>query len=92
MFKLVAVLTSAALVSTPVLAQALPDNCRPVFPLTEELAQVPGDVVADRAVPAAAQRRGFFGLPLLPLLLLGAGAAGGVAVLADGDGQQPASV
>lgn len=89
MFKLVAIVASAALVSTPVVAQALPENCRPVFPLTEELAQVPGDVVADRAVPAAAQRRGFFGLPLLPLLLLGA--AGGVAVLADGDGQQPAS-
>lgn len=90
MLKLVAFVTSVALVSTPAMTQVVPENCRPVFPLTEELAQVPGDVVADRALPVAERRRGFVGFPLLPLLLLGGAGVGGAALL-DGDGDETES-
>lgn len=83
MLKLVAVFTGLAVISTPALTQVAPENCRPVFPLTEELAQVQGDVIADRALPTTETRRGFVGLPLLPFLLAGAG--GLVAIGVGGD-------
>ncbi len=89
MFKLVAVFTSLAVVSTPALTQVAPENCRPVFPLTEELAQVQGDVIADRAVPTTETRRGFVGFPLLPLLLAGAG--GLIAIGSGGEDPDPIS-
>lgn len=91
MLKLVAVFTSLAVVSTPALTQVAPENCRPVFPLTEELAQVQGDVVADRALPTTETRRRFIGLPLLPLLLAGAGGLVAIGAGGDDDNIEPVS-
>lgn len=87
MRKLIVVFTGLAVVSTSALAQVTPiaavstalaqvtpENCRPVFPLADDLAQVQPlqeDVIADRALPTAERRRGIFGLPLLPFLLAG---------------------
>lgn len=105
MRKLIIVFTGLAVVSTsalaqvaPVasvsaaLAQVTPENCRPIFPFADDLAQVQPvqDVIADRALPVAETRRGIFGLPLLPFLL----ASGlGVAALADDDeGSTPAAL
>lgn len=85
MLKLVAVFTSVAVVSTSALGQVRPEDCRPVFPVVDQVAQVPQDIVADRAIPAAAKRRGFFGLPLLPLLLAGAGGFAAIAGVGGGD-------
>jgi hypothetical protein len=82
MKKPVTFLLMAAALSTPALAQVRPQDCRPVFPLSDPVqAALPQDVIAERAIPAAAARRGFFGLPLLPLLL-----AGGACVVACGGG------
>ena len=82
MSKTVAVFTSLAVLATPALAQVRPENCNPVFPLAEEVAQLPLDTIADAAVPTA-RRRGFFGLPLLPLALAG---LGGIAATGGGGG------
>lgn len=90
MRKLIAIFTSLALVSAPALAQVVPENCLPVFPLADDLAvvqQVPGDVIADRAVPVAESRRGIFGLPLLPFLLAGAGGLAALGLSGDGEAQ-----
>jgi hypothetical protein len=85
--------TPVAMVSTA-LTQSLPENCLPVFPLADDLAQVQpvqGDVIADRAIPAAEGRRGIFGLPLLPFLL--AAGAGGLGLTAlGGDDAGPAAL
>ena len=84
MKKSVTALVVAAALSTPALAQVRPQDCRPVFPLMDAVqAALPQDVIAARAIPAAAARRGFFGLPLLPLLLA---AGGGLVALDDDDG------
>lgn len=82
MRKLIAVFAGLAVVSTSALAQVRPEDCRPVFPLAEEVAQLPQDIVADRAIPAQ-RRRGFFGLPLLPLL---AAVGGGLIAVGGGGG------
>lgn len=83
MRKSVAFLVSAVVLSTPALAQVRPQDCRPVFPVVDpQSAALPQDVMAERAIPAAVAKRGFFGLPLLPFLLAG----GGCAVLCGGGG------
>ena len=92
MFKLVAVFTSLAVISTPALTQVAPENCRPVFPLADELAQVQGDTFADRALPATETRRRFVGIPLLPLLLAGAGGLVAIGSGGDDDNNEPISV
>lgn len=81
MKKLVALLVGLAAAGTPALAQVRPQDCRPVFPLVDQTAAIPQDVIAERAIPAAVVKRGFFGLPLLPLLL-----AGGGCIIACGGG------
>lgn len=104
MRKLIVVFTGLAVVSTsalaqvaPVasvsaaLAQVTPENCRPIFPFADDLAQVQpvqSDVIADRAVPVAETRRGVFGFPFLPFLLAGVGGLG-VAALNNEGGDPP---
>lgn len=84
MRKSVAILIGASVLGTPALAQVRPQDCRPVFPVTDPVqAALPQDVIAERAIPAAAAKRGFFGLPLLPLLL---GGAGGLIAIGGGGG------
>ena len=82
MKKSVAILVSAVVMATPAMAQVRPQDCRPVFPIVDQTAALPQDVIADRVIPAAAAKRSFFGLPFLPLLL----AAGGAGLLAGGGG------
>jgi len=82
MKRVVLLMTGAALLATPALAQVRPDNCRPVFPLTDPVAAVlPQDVIAQPAVAEA--RRRFLGLPFLLPGLLGVG--GLTALLVDDD-------
>ena len=84
MKKSVALLVCLTMVSTPAFAQVRPEDCRPVFPLNDPVqAALPQDVIAERVLPAAAQRRSFFGLPFLPLLLA---AGGGCVVFCGGNG------
>lgn len=71
MRKALTCIVGIALVTTPTYAQVRPQDCRPVLPVLDDVAQAAPlpDVVADPAVPVAQARRGFFGLPfLLPLL------------------------
>ena len=86
MNKPVTVLIAIALLSGPAFGQVRPQDCRPIFPVMDKLAEAAPplqDVVAERAPPiATAARKGLFGLPLLLPLLAG---AGGIAVLASDD-------
>lgn len=85
MRKTVAVLIGISLFGTPAVGQVRPQDCRPTFPVVDQVMAVPQDVIAEPVAPvAAASRRGLFGLPLLlPLLAL----AGGAIILAsDGGG------
>ncbi len=74
MSKSVAILVGIAVLGSPALAQVRPQDCRPALPVVDQVSAIPQDLVAERAIPAAAVKRGFFGLPLLPLLLAGGGA------------------
>ncbi len=71
MSKFVAILVGIAVLGSPALAQVRPQDCRPALPVVDQVSAIPQDLVAERAIPAAAVKRGFFGLPLLPLLLAG---------------------
>lgn len=83
MKKSVSFLVAIMVAATPAMAQVRPEECRPVFPLNDPVqASLPQDVVAERAIPTAATRRSFFGLPFLPFLLAG----GGLAALIGGGG------
>ncbi len=86
MKKLFAGVAGIALVSTSALSQVRPEDCIPVFPLVDQVAAVNPiqDVLAERAVPVDQPRRGFFGLPLLPLLAAG-GVGGVIGALAEDD-------
>lgn len=90
MRKAITALALASLICTPAMGQVRPQDCRPMLPVVDDVAAVvQPDVVASPAGPAAAARRGFFGLPfLLPLLAL----AGGAAVIStSGDENDPVS-
>ena len=92
MNKPVTVLIGIAVLSGPAFGQVRPQDCRPIFPVMDKLAEAAPlpDVIAERAPPiATAARKGFFGLPLLLPLLAG---AGGVAVLASDDDDDGGSV
>jgi len=87
MNKPVSLLVGIAVLSGPAFAQVRPQDCRPIFPVMDKLAEAAPlpDVIAERAPPiATAARKGFFGLPLLLPLLAGAG--GIVALASDDDG------
>lgn len=75
-------LASVAMVASPAIGQVRPQDCRPMLPVVDDLPPV-ADVVAEPAIPVAAVKRGFFGLPFLfPLLA----AAGGVIAVTSGGG------
>lgn len=70
------VFASAALLalSAQATAQVRPQDCRPVFPIADDVvAMVPPDVVAVQAAPVPVASRGFVGLPILIPLIFGAG-------------------
>lgn len=55
-------------------AQVRPADCRPVFPIADDVvSMVPPDVVAVQATPVAVASRRFVGLPILIPLIFGAG-------------------
>lgn len=84
MKKALTALIGVSLISTPAMGQVRPQDCRPALPVLDDVAAVPpADVIAEPIAPAAAARRGFFGLPLLLPLLA---AAGGIAAFAGGGG------
>lgn len=92
MSKFASILAGLAVLGTPALAQVRPQDCRPVFPVVDQAAAAaPQDVIAERAIPAAVAKRGFFGLPLLPLLLAGGGCAIVCGGGGGGGGSTPAS-
>lgn len=78
-------LAGFAVVSTSALGQVRPEDCRPVFPVVDQVAEavIPQDVMTPRAGPVTtAAKRRFAGVPFLPLLL----GAGGLAVLVGSSG------
>ncbi|MGZ2410830.1 hypothetical protein ACUXST_000227 [Sphingomonas sp. F9_3S_D5_B_2] len=81
MRKLVFVSASLALLSFEAVAQVRPQDCRPVFPVIDQVAAVvQPDVVAIQEGPAPVARRRFFGVAyLIPLI-----AVGGIVVLTGG--------
>lgn len=90
MKKALIVMAGISMLATPAFAQVRPQDCRPMLPLMDDLPPV-ADVIAEPAVPVAAVKRGFFGLPFLfPLLAAG----GGLIALTGGDnpGSDPVPV
>lgn len=89
MKRILTTLVGISVVSSPAFGQVRPQDCRPVLPVMDDVAAVPGDVVTEPVGPVAAARRSFFGLPLLlPLLAV----AGGIAAIAtSGDSNNPVS-
>jgi hypothetical protein len=74
MGKLRLVLASLGLIAVGATAQVRPVDCRPVFPVVDQVAAVlPQDVVTAQAAPAVAAHRGFVGIPWLIPGLFGAG-------------------
>ena len=65
---------SLALISVQATAQVRPGDCRPVFPVVDETAQiVPPDVITEQAAPPVVAQRRFAGLPFLIPGLFAAG-------------------
>jgi hypothetical protein len=89
MRKPILTLVGVALIASPAFAQVRPQDCRPVFPLVEQVAAVP-DVVTEPALPAVAAKKRFLGLPFLLPALLAGGAVG--ALIDDGGGNNPQAV
>lgn len=93
MRKTVAVTIGISLFSSAAVGQVRPQDCLPVFPVVDQVAAVPQDIIAEPVAPvAAASRRALFGLPLLlPLLALAGGAAIIAAEGGGGGGRGPIS-
>jgi len=86
MRKPVFLISTIALLGTPAFAQVRPENCQPVLPVVDRVASVlPQDVVTQPAVPLAAAKKRFLGLPLLLPALLGAGGIGALAASKSND-------
>jgi hypothetical protein len=70
MRKSVFVSAALALLSAQAAAQVRPEDCRPVFPVSDvSPVAATNDVVAQQAAPEVAAKRRFLGLPfLLPLI------------------------
>jgi hypothetical protein len=87
MKKAVTTVLAIAMLATPAVAtQVRPADCRPIFPVVDQIAQVEPvqDVLAERSGPIAkAAKRRFIGLPFW---LAGLALAGGGAALVDGGG------
>lgn len=88
MKRAVTAVLAIVMVASPALAtQVRPADCRPIFPVVDQIAQVEPvqDVLAERSGPiATAAKRRFVGLPLWLAGLALAG--GGGAALVDGGG------
>ncbi len=81
MKKALIIMTGVSMLASPAFSQVRPQDCRPMLPVTDELPPV-ADVIAEPAIPVAAVKRGFFGLPFLFPLLAG----GGLIALVGGGG------
>jgi hypothetical protein len=74
------------MMASPAIAQVRPADCRPIFPVVDQVAQVQPvqDVLAERVGPVAkAAKRRFIGLPFW---LAGLALAGGGVAAIDGGG------
>lgn len=81
MKRFVFVCTALLALSAQATAQVRPQDCRPVFPIADDVvAMVPPDVVAVQAPPVAVASRGFVGWGILIPLIFGAGL---IAIITD---------
>ena len=72
MKKLPFVTASVALIAAQASAQVRPADCRPVFPVVDQVAAIP-DVVTPQAAPPMVPARRFVGIPWWIPGLFGAG-------------------